>query len=161
MSRGFAFRSARLSLAVFAVAPCCLRSATASAADSSVASAPSNDQGPPEPYYVEPPSPPESGDSRNVSPAPAPALDASVDEPTMNENSRPVARVHMAFGTQWFWATNKAMAGLTLRTCQGLWWGDIEASLIFDTGGRSGGAPPAQHDGAFLGAQLGGYFMLE
>jgi len=59
-----------------------------------------------------------------------------------------------AIGSQWFWASGKAMPGLTLRAGKGLWWLDLEASLIHLTQSSN------ELDVHFLGNQFGLFAMV-
>jgi hypothetical protein len=59
-----------------------------------------------------------------------------------------------ALGSQWFWASGKAMPGLALRAGKGIWWLDLEASLIHLTQSSN------ELDVHFLGNQFGLFAMV-
>lgn len=133
--------------------------ASAAAADPGLISARPNEPGPPASTDREPSGAPDASDSLTFSRPPKTEGDSTDGEPNVNQASPPVAGIHVALGPQWFWASQKAMTGAMLRAARGRWSGAFEASLIFDTDGRSNDARRPEQDSAFLGAQFGIYLM--
>lgn len=133
--------------------------ASAPALDAQLISARPNEPRPPTSADRDPAGASDASDSLTFSRPPEAGGDTRSDEPGVNQASPPVAGIHIALGTQWFWASQKAMTGAMLRAGRGRWSSAFEGSLIFDTDAHSNDARRGEQDSAFLGAQFGAYLM--
>lgn len=133
--------------------------AAAATTDPVQISAPRHDPATPVSTAPKPADAGDTSDSFQFSRPPAAKGDSTVDEPNVNQPSRSVAEIHVAFGPQWFWASQKAMTGVMLRAARDRWSGVLETSLIFDTNVPSKDDRRAEQNSAFLGAHFGGYVM--